>query len=681
MKTRGRVPNAVEFPKTNSDNAYEDYAPGLRPHHVKTPRNAPKSSPGASPRWLIAVAGPALIVAILSYAFWPVSPRPTSGDTTLTPVSRAEQGPPEIVPLPDSDFANASLDVAYVGSETCAQCHRNEAHTHGSSMHKAALSDVDPDVEPSDGSFFHAASGRHYSVYRQDGQLRHREALKDPAGDEIAVLDYPVRYLVGSGHHTRSYLVDVDGFLSQSPITWYASRKRWEMSPGYDRPHHRSFHREIDATCMYCHVGVMDRPEENYSRLTFLEQGIGCERCHGPGALHVKEQREGMIAGGRHTIVHPAKLDRALSESICAHCHLMGDGFVESRGRLLTDYRPGLPLSSCCVNYVLDTDQAEMKVVGHVSQMRASKCYQNSKTLTCITCHPGHDKTPAADRRKAQIQNCLNCHSAGRESSSAADGCGLELAERLRRKGQNDCLACHMPTVDTDIPHVAFTHHRIGMHAAGDTEIKTPGSSRSQPPQLVSLDDLTPLPQSEQQRDLGLAYFGLAQREQDPQLIPYYRYQAMKLLESAYAEHRFDPPVTAALSRFSQALNQPEAAAHFAAETLQSGRVDPKSRINSLTFMAHYDFENRRFAAARATIDQLLKFRRFAGDWELSGRCRLQSGDIAGAAGDFRHAIEINPFEPGVHVRLAEACEQLGDISSAKDQRSIAERLMAPPSR
>ncbi len=64
-------------------------------------------------------------------------------------------------------------------------------------------------------------SGRAYRVYREGGQLHHEELLRSLEGQEIARVDLPVRYLIGSGHFSRSYFVEVDGFLKESPITWY----------------------------------------------------------------------------------------------------------------------------------------------------------------------------------------------------------------------------------------------------------------------------------------------------------------------------------------------------------------------------------------------------------------------------------------------------------------------------
>ena len=51
---------------------------------------------------------------------------------------------------------------------------------------------------------------------------------------------------IGSGHHSRSYIVEDDGFLVESPVTWYSSIEKWAMSPGYDRRFHMGFERMVD---------------------------------------------------------------------------------------------------------------------------------------------------------------------------------------------------------------------------------------------------------------------------------------------------------------------------------------------------------------------------------------------------------------------------------------------------
>jgi hypothetical protein len=134
-----------------------------------------------------------------------------------------DKRPADLLPLSDSPFQSNSASALYVGIATCAECHRERIRTYSATAHGRALSDVNTAAEPADLSFVHAASGRTYTAYRQGGLLHHREAPKDDQGKDNVVAGYPVRYLVGSGRHTRSYPVDVDAFLVESSITWSAS--------------------------------------------------------------------------------------------------------------------------------------------------------------------------------------------------------------------------------------------------------------------------------------------------------------------------------------------------------------------------------------------------------------------------------------------------------------------------
>jgi hypothetical protein len=38
-----------------------------------------------------------------------------------------------------------------------------------------------------------------------------------PTGNSVEV---QLKYLVGSGRHSRTYLAELDGFLTESPLTW-----------------------------------------------------------------------------------------------------------------------------------------------------------------------------------------------------------------------------------------------------------------------------------------------------------------------------------------------------------------------------------------------------------------------------------------------------------------------------
>src|SRR5262249_24330641 len=149
-----------------------------------------------------------------------------------------------------------------------------------------------------------------------------------------------------------------------------------------------------------------------------------------------------------------------------------------------TDYR---------TDYRFDTGSEQMTVVGHVEQLRRSVCYQKSEDLSCVTCHDPHARERPKDAVAYYRARCLSCHE--------TRGCSLDQAERLKKDPADSCAACHMPRGDTDIPHVAFTNHRIVREAPRRT---AEGAGRL--PELVPTDDLSHLPPLDRQRNLGLAY-------------------------------------------------------------------------------------------------------------------------------------------------------------------------------
>ena len=135
---------------------------------------------------------------------------------------------------------------------------------------------------------------------------------------------------------------------------------------------------------------------------------------------------------------------------------LGGDEPREPARRSAFDYRPGLPFDAFVSAYPTRGDPvAALRSIGHVEQMRQSRCYQQSGgELGCISCHDPH-QLPGAGERVAYYRNrCLACH--------AEPGCALPRDERLAKHLDDDCTACHMPMLGTvDIAHTAITLHTI----------------------------------------------------------------------------------------------------------------------------------------------------------------------------------------------------------------------------
>ena len=225
-----------------------------------SPREASKS--GQSGRWCLFGGAGVLAVAFVVIGFHVFSKPP--------PHKSNSDSPADLFPLPpisESPFLNANLKVDYVGSESCRECHLEHDTTFRHTSMGRSMSAVDLSREPPDGAFDHPLSKRRYEVRRREGQLWHRELLLVDEPTEVVLFEFPVKLVVGSGNHSLTYLVETDGFLVESPITWYASRKAWGMSPGYDVPNHASFVRAIGEGCLTCHASRAEAVQGSQHRI------------------------------------------------------------------------------------------------------------------------------------------------------------------------------------------------------------------------------------------------------------------------------------------------------------------------------------------------------------------------------------------------------------------------------
>jgi hypothetical protein len=368
--------------------------------------------------------------------------------------------------LPSSPYRNTRPGVGYVGDAACAACHEAIAasyhqHAMGRSMVRAADSTV-PGLEGRDVEIKFTAQGLEYAVERKDGRLVHSETRRDAEGRVLARVEAEVAYSVGSGRRGRSYLIERDGFLMQSPISWYSQQRRWDLSPD-SLVKNNHFERPIDPSCVYCHSNRFEPVPGTinaYQPPTFRGLAIGCERCHGPGELHVQDPAPGR-GGIDLTIVNPRRLKPALREAVCEQCHLGGRSRIERYGRSARDFRPGLPLEEFLAIFTDRLPTGEAKSIGHVEQMQSSRCYQASEgQFGCISCHDPH-ALPAASERVAYYRaRCLECHARG-------VGCSLPVPERRTRSREESCIDCHMPrSALGNVAHTAETDHGIPRRGA-----------------------------------------------------------------------------------------------------------------------------------------------------------------------------------------------------------------------
>jgi hypothetical protein len=487
--------------------------------------------------------------------------------------------------------------------------------------------------------------------------------LRTSEGKEIARIEQPIRYMVGSGTYSRTFLFEADGFLHESPITWYASRKQWAMSPGYDSSHHFGFDRPVTVGCLVCHAGRVESAAGAVHRVIFREKAIGCESCHGPGSVHQNYQRTHSHVPGEDdlTIVRPDKLSRSLQEAICAACHLHGAATVRLRGRGIGEFRPGLPLTDFRAAYRFATKNEQMTVVGHVEQMRQSACYQKSADMTCLSCHDMHARTVPKDKVAAYRKKCLTCHE---------HSCKLQPDDRHKQNAQDDCTACHMPRGDTDVPHVAFTHHRVGIHK--DRPHVPPATDA---PDLIVVEDGPQWSELDRQRNLGLAYLEVARDSAHSQFGEMNRERARELLEEVHSQGLREGEMSQALAEIYSTRDLARART-FAQEALTLHDLLPPARAGALAVLAHADMQQGEFAAAAGTLEQLVKMRRYADDWRLLGVCYLKLNEARTALSALKQSLRIRPSRQMTHAALADAYRRLGDEGRAREHDSKAQWLL-----
>ena len=312
-------------------------------------------------------------------------------------------------------------------------------------------------------------------------------------------------YFIGSGAVARSYLIDVDGFLYEAPAAYYSASRKWSFAPGYERYSYPFLARAVPPGCLECHAsGVMPvaGTQNGYERPPFLEGGVGCERCHGPGLAHIRSAKAA-------DIVNPAKLDSSRRDSVCDQCHLSGDVRIQRAGAA-AEFQAGETFSDWAAVFARDTGSAQMTVTSHAANLAQSACKRASgNRLWCGSCHDAHS-TPSNPAEWFRAK-CLACHSESACKEKSA----------TRAAVADSCITCHMPRRPvTDAQHVVYTDHSIRRRPAILQNKPNHADDQAGAPLVVlNMDTADP-------RDLGLAYAVLAAREQSPA----YRERAFELL-------------------------------------------------------------------------------------------------------------------------------------------------------
>jgi mono/diheme cytochrome c family protein len=338
-------------------------------------------------------------------------------------------------PAQSAQEAKVPAATEYAGDEACAECHQKQAATYARTPH--ALDSSLPTAKTILGDFTPGKAVLRTSnpnlifgmIAAPDGFYQSAINLADPQHSTPELKRFDI--VIGSGRHGQTYLHWEGNELFELPVSYWTYTHQWASSPGYPEGEVH-WDRPVGPRCLECHASYFTTqgPPPNRYVKDSVVLGIGCERCHGPGALHVTREHSAnspKAGSSDQAIVNPARLAQDRQIGLCALCHAGGGRPI----RPSMTYEVGENLSEY-LKITPPPSDAPVDVHGNqVGGLEQSKCFSSGK-LTCSTCHNVHE---TQENTAAYSRHCLECHN-------------VNACPRYRNMGETirgRCIDCHMP--------------------------------------------------------------------------------------------------------------------------------------------------------------------------------------------------------------------------------------------
>jgi len=283
-----------------------------------------------------------------------------------------------------------------------------------------------------------------------------------------------VAFVYGSIWKQRYFTKIGDDYFPQ-PAQWDVVHKKWLpymaangadwWVPFYPADNMK---RPTGPTCDGCHS-----VDYNIKTRQVAEWNVGCEGCHGPGSTHVDHATRG-------NILNPARMDFVSANDTCIRCH--------SQGRPLTNpiegqyydwpvgYRVGLILRDFW--QLEDHKLGELTFThfpdgtAHKNRMQGNDFVQSvmyRRGVRCFDCHDVHGTGNYAQLRKPANQICMDCHGPGSRNGPREATLAAHTHHKDGSAG-SECVACHMPKIQAEIPGVFVSAHTFSFLAPSMTD-------------------------------------------------------------------------------------------------------------------------------------------------------------------------------------------------------------------
>ena len=339
-------------------------------------------------------------------------------------------------------------NATFVGSESCKGCH---AKTYaGWKATRMANVVRDPKLHPEAvlGDFTHASPLVTFGI------------------DEVA-------FVYGSRFKQRYFVKRGDDYFPE-PAQWDVKGKRWlpyhvEKGTDWWVPFYgeTNFERPTGPTCDGCH-------SVNYNIATkqVTEWNVGCEKCHGPGSVHVAHPT-------RANIINPAQLDAMRGNDTCIQCHSQGQPLSNPIAGKHYDWPVGYKVGERLAAYWKLEELTPGKtnfyqyadMTGHKNRMQGNDFAQSNmyhRQMRCFDCHQVHSAENVSNLVAVGNKLCLGCHTA--DNPSGLHGTVSEHTHHAEGSAGSQCTACHMPRIEQTVKDNFVAAHTFRFITPGETE-------------------------------------------------------------------------------------------------------------------------------------------------------------------------------------------------------------------
>lgn len=355
----------------------------------------------------------------------------------------------------------ALADASYAGSAACGLCHKDLYEKWKDTLHNKSQQEISPTNDPVVVQWAGTVKLKAGNIPEVSIELLetpdgvHRATLID-AKEPAKKKTYAVVRTYGGWGWKQRYQVKIGDTHYILPMQWNQATSRWvayNLQNWYNEDgslREPALNKSFEAQCAGCHnTGLeIQKTATGEFRTTYVELNIGCERCHGPGAEHVKS------GGGKGAIVNPRKLSHDRGIEVCGQCHSRGLSQPNGVHEFAWDdaNNKGYVLGQPLARYYSDKGGRWAEPEGHSRQHHQQWLdYQKSKhfgaRITCFDCHDPHGGAGESQLVKADYNNtlCLSCHVKDKRfASNEAIRKHTKHNYAPETKGTSRCSTCHL---------------------------------------------------------------------------------------------------------------------------------------------------------------------------------------------------------------------------------------------